>query len=54
MVALVVKEQRLARAVTLNAPLISEDTMHLTDLRNWLWDQFGWELIDWADDDIRF
>lgn len=26
----------------------------LTVLRNWLWDNFGWELIDWADDDIRF
>ena len=23
-------------------------------LRHWLWDQFGWELIDWSDDDIRF
>jgi len=26
----------------------------LVVLRNWLWDNFGWELIDWADDDIRF
>jgi len=22
--------------------------------RHWLWDNFGWELIDWADDEIRF
>jgi len=29
-------------------------TPELADLRNWLWDQFGWELIDWAEDDIRF
>ena len=29
-------------------------TAELTDLRNWLWDNFGWELIDWAEDDIRF
>ena len=30
------------------------DVVSLTALRNWLWDNFGWELIDWADDDIRF
>ena len=30
------------------------DVVSLTTLRNWLWDNFGWELIDWADDDIRF
>ena len=54
MVALVVKGQRLARAVTLNASPILEHPMWLTDLRNWLWDNFGFELIDWADDDIRF
>lgn len=23
-------------------------------LRHWLWDNFGWELYDWNDDDIRF
>ena len=38
-----------------NAPAQhSQETAMLTDLRNWLWDNFGWELIDWADDDIRF
>ena len=31
-----------------------ETAMWLTDLRNWLWDNFGWELIDWAEGDIRF
>lgn len=29
-------------------------TPTLCDLRKWLWLNFGWELIDWADDDIRF
>ena len=28
--------------------------MEIVILRQWLWDNFGWELIDWADDDIRF
>ena len=28
--------------------------LSLTLLRQWLFDNFGWELIDWADDDIRF
>ena len=26
----------------------------LLDLRRWLQVNFGWELIDWRDDDIRF
>ena len=23
-------------------------------LRHWLWENFGWEIYDWAEDDIRF
>ena len=23
-------------------------------LRHWLWDNFGWDIYDWRDDDIRF
>jgi hypothetical protein len=23
-------------------------------LRQWLWEQFGWDIHEWADDDIRF
>ena len=23
-------------------------------LRHWLWVQFGWDIYDWSDDEIRF
>ncbi|MEN9936017.1 MAG: hypothetical protein RLZZ387_2596 [Chloroflexota bacterium] len=23
-------------------------------LRQWIWEQFGWDVYDWADDEIRF
>lgn len=26
----------------------------LLDLRDWLWDNFGWDIYEWKDDDIRF
>jgi hypothetical protein len=27
----------------------------MTDaLRHWLWANFGWDIYDWADSDIRF
>lgn len=29
-------------------------TVELTVLRNWLWDNFGWELVEWHPDDLRF
>ena len=33
---------------------MTDHTPALLDLRHWLWANFGWELIDWADDEIRF
>lgn len=24
------------------------------DLRRWLWVNFGWDIYEWADEDLRF
>jgi hypothetical protein len=31
-----------------------EGAMISAQLRSWLWANFGWDIYDWDDDDIRF